>query len=73
MDNAATGSHPLHIAAFQVAAVAQVVLMQHMAVEHVSDRFETAVRMTWESGDVIIRVFGAELVEHQKGVQSRLR
>ena len=73
MNNAATGGHPLHIAAFQVAAVAEMVLVQHVPIQHVRHCFETAVRMTGESGDVIVRVFGTELIKHQKRIQSRLR
>jgi hypothetical protein len=71
MDDAAPGGHPLHRARLQVAAVAQMVLVQHVAVEHVGDRLEATVRVVREAGEVIVRVVGEELVEHEERVDAR--
>ena len=73
MDDAAARGHPLHIAAFEVAAIAEMVFMQHVTIEHIGHGFKAAVRMTGKTGDVIVGVFRAELVEHQKGIEPRLR
>jgi len=61
----------LHRAGFQVAPVAQMVLVQHVAVEQVGDRFEAAMRMRREARDIVVRLVGGELVEHQERVQAR--
>ncbi len=70
MDDAAAGGHPLHVTASEIAAVAHVILMQHVAVKHVGHGLETAVRMAGKAGDVIVRVLGAELVEHQERIEA---
>ena len=62
--------HPLHVARAQVAAVAEAVFVPHVAVEHVGDRLETAMRMRREAGDVIVRVVRKELVEHQERIEA---
>jgi hypothetical protein len=72
VDDAPARRHPLHVAALQVAAVAHVVLVQHVAVEHVGHGLEAAVRMVREAGDVIVGVVGGELVEHQERVQPQV-
>src|SRR3546814_7495048 len=40
MDDAARGGHPLHAARRQVTDVAEMVLMLHVAIEHVGDSLE---------------------------------
>src|SRR6266446_5772911 len=69
VDDAAPGRHPLHAAAGELAAVAEVVLVAHVAVEHVGHGLEATVRMRRETGDVVGRVVGRELVEHEKGIE----
>ncbi len=68
VDDAARRRHPLHVAGAEIPAVAQMILVAHVAVEHVGDRFESAVRMRWEARDVIVRVIGVELIEHQERI-----
>jgi hypothetical protein len=72
VDDATRGRHPLHVAGPQVAAIASAVLVAHPAVEHVGDRLEAAVRMGREPGEVIVRVVGEELVEHQERVVAQV-
>ena len=43
--------------------------MAHAPVEHVGDGLEAAVRVVREAGDVVLRPVGAELVQHQEGVE----
>src|SRR5207302_5664164 len=69
VDDAAPGRHPLHPAAGELAAVAEVVLVAHVAVEHVGHGLEAAVRMRRKAGDVVGGVVRRELVEHEKGVE----
>ena len=65
------GGHPLHVAALEVAAVAEVILVAHVAVEHVGHGLEAAMRMRREAGDVVVGVVRRELVEHQERVEPR--
>ena len=60
--------HPLHVARAKVAAISHMILMAHASVEHVRDGFEAAMRVRWESGDIVIGIIGVELVEHQERV-----
>ena len=55
----------------QVAAVAEVVLVQHVAVEDVGRGLEAAVRMVGKSGHVVVGVFRRKLVEHEERVEPR--
>ena len=70
MDDAAAGGHPLHVAVAQLAAVAEVVLVLHVAFEHVGHGLEAAVRMRREAGDVVVGIVRRELVEHQERVEA---
>ncbi len=53
--------------------MAEVILVAHVAVDHVGDGLEPAVRVRREAGDVVLRVVGAELVEQQKGIEPQCR
>src|SRR3546814_3329131 len=65
--------NPLHAAGDQQALVAVVVLVAHSAVEHVGHGLEAAVRMAGETGDVVLGLVGAELVEQQERIELRQR
>jgi hypothetical protein len=69
VDDAARRLHPLHAAGLEVAAVAHAVAVLHVAVEHVGDGLEAAVRMLGKAGNVFVRVFAAEVVEHEERVE----
>ena len=69
MDDAVCRRHPLHVARAEVARVAEAVLVPHVAVEHVGDGLEAAVRMRRKAGDVVVRVVREELVEHQERIE----
>src|ERR1700733_5022540 len=68
MDDAARGGHPLYVAGRKVAAVAEVILVPHVTVEHVGDGLEAAMRGGREAGDVILRIVRVELIEHQERI-----
>ena len=51
------------------AAVAQAVAVLHVAVEHVGDGLDAAMRMPGEARQVVRRVVGAEIVQQQEGVE----
>ena len=55
VQDAAAGGHPLHVARGHLALVAEAVAVLDGAGEHVGDRFDAAVRMPRESGQVILR------------------
>lgn len=69
MDHAACGLHPLRAAGAQIAAVTHAVLVLHVAVEHVGEGDEAAVRMRRETGEIFVRIAAAEMVEHEEGVE----
>ena len=45
MDDAPSRRHPLDAAITQVAAVAEVILVEHVPLNHIGDRLKTAVRV----------------------------
>ena len=69
MDYAASRSHPLHTALGKFTHVAHVVLVPHMAVQHIGNRLEPTMRVRWKARDVVIGVFRAEFIEHQKRIE----
>src|SRR5262249_13583002 len=48
---------------------AVVVAVSHAAIEHVGDGLEAAVRMIRKAGEIVLGTVGAELIEHQEGVE----
>ena len=69
VDDAAAGRHPLDAAALDHAGMALVVAMAHLAIQHDGDGFKTAMRVVGKAGHVVGAVVGADLVQHQEGVQ----
>ena len=69
VDYAAGRLHPLCAAGTQVALVAHAVLVQHMSIQHVGQGDEATMRMIRETGNIIIRVITAEMIQHQEGIQ----
>ena len=51
------------------ALVAVVVPVAHAPVEHVGDGLEAPMRVVGEARDVVLGLVGAELVEHQEGIE----
>lgn len=49
VENPSSSSHPLEIPWSNLASMAFEILMEKASLEHVSDRFETTVRVVWES------------------------
>ncbi len=70
VNDAAAGGHPLRAAGDDLAAVAHVVLVAHAALEQVGERLEAPVRMGRKAGNVVVRVVGADLVEHEKRIEA---
>ena len=56
----------------EVAAVAEAVLVPHVAVEHVGHGLEAAMRMRRKAGEVIVRIVREELVEHQERIEPQV-
>jgi hypothetical protein len=69
MENATTGSHPLHIASGHFAFVAQTVGVLDRTGEHIRDRLDPAMWMPGESRQVIFRILIAEVVQQQEGIE----
>ena len=55
-----------------IAAVAQMVLMQHVPFDHIGDRFKAAMGVRREAGQVVRRLVGAKLIQHQERIQPNL-
>ena len=53
--------------------VAGAVAMTHAAGDHVRDRLEAAMRMVGKPADVVLRIVGAERVEHQERIEPALQ
>jgi hypothetical protein len=70
MDDAATRAHPLHAARFQIAGIAEVILVAHVPVEHIGHSLEAAMRMRGEAGDIVVRIFSREMIEHQERIEA---
>ena len=45
MNDAATGCHPLYAATFEIALIAQMILVAHMTIQDISHRLESPVRV----------------------------
>ena len=71
MEDAAAGGHPLHVAGAEIAAIAQAVAVLDGPGQHVGDRFDAAMRMPREPGEIVLRVLVAEIVEQQKRIELR--
>jgi hypothetical protein len=69
MHDAAAGGHPLHAARAEQAGVAHVVAVAHAAGQHIGHGLEAAMRMVGKAGEIIRGGVGAELVQHQKGIE----
>ena len=69
MQDARPCGHPLHIAAFQRAAIAKTVAVINRAREDIGDGFNAAMRMPRKTRHVITRGLPAEIVEQQEGVE----
>ncbi len=67
--DAAARRHPLHVAGPDHAGVPEAVPVLDPAVEHVGDRFDSAVRVHGESGDVVVRALRAEVIEEEERVE----
>ncbi len=73
VDHAAPGRHPLDAAVREQPLVARAVAMAHAAGDHVRDRLEAAMRMVRKPADVILRIVGAERVEHEERIEPALQ
>jgi hypothetical protein len=73
VDDAPAGSHPLCPTAAQFAAMAEIVLVAHVAVQHVGHRLETAMRMGRKPGERVVGIVRREGVQQEKRVQARVR
>ena len=67
--DAAAGGHPLDITCAEAAFVAQRVRVIDRAGEHVGDGLDAAVRVPREARLELLRVFVAEVVEQQEGIE----
>ncbi len=69
MENSAPGRHPLDVAGSNRAAVSQAVAMLDGACEHIRDGLDAAMRMPWKTGQIILRLFIAKVVEQEERVE----
>src|SRR5581483_6363190 len=69
MQDAPAGRHPLYVAGFEIAAIAEAVTVLDGAGEHISNGFDAAVRMPRKAGAIIVRPVVAEIVEQQERVE----
>ena len=69
VDDAAAGGHPLDVARFDGAVVADAVGVVDGAGEDVGDGFDAAMRVPGEAGEVVGGDVVAEIVEQEEGVE----
>src|SRR5215471_9071120 len=69
MDNAAAGSHPLHVARRDGAPIPHAVAMLHRPRENVRNRLDPTMGMPWETGEILLRNVVAEVVEEQERIE----
>src|SRR5579872_6186351 len=69
MQNAAAGSHPLHVTRSHLAFVAEAVAMLDGSGKHIGDSFDPAVRMPGKPCQIILRVLIAKIIQQQKWIE----
>ena len=70
VEDAATGTHPLHIAGTNETRVAEAVTMTGGAFEHIGDGFNAAMRMIGETAQgTFDGIVEGEVVEEQEGIK----
>ncbi len=69
VQDAAAGGHPLDVAGSHFALVAERVAVFDGAGEDVGDGLDAAMRMPGESGEVVVGILIAEVVEEEKRVE----
>jgi hypothetical protein len=52
--------------------ITEVILMQHMTLEHIGHGLKPPVWVRRKPGDIFIWLITAKFVEHQKGVHPRM-
>src|SRR6478752_4470917 len=73
MNDAVTGGHPLRAARNQLATLAETVAMLHVAVDHVRDGLEAAMRVCRETFLIVVDAITVDLVEQQEWIELRQR
>ena len=69
MDDAAAGSHPLHVARGDNALVAHTVTVFDFSGQNIGDSFNPPVGMPGKSFEVIGRMVAAKIVQEEKRVE----
>src|SRR2546426_11855225 len=69
VENAAPRGHPLHVAGAERAAVAQAVAVLHRPAEDVGDGLDPPMGVPRESGEVVLRVLVAKVVQEEEGIE----
>ena len=72
MNDPSACGHPLDISGFQMTFITQVILMQHMTLEHIGHGLKPPVWVRRKPSDIFIWLITAKFVEHQKGVHPRM-
>ena len=68
MHDAAAGRHPLHVAGFEIAAVAQAVAVLDVARQHIGNRLDAAMRMPGKASAIVVGPVVAKIVEQQERI-----
>src|SRR5271169_6742211 len=69
VNDAAAGSHPLHVACGDCAVVAHAVSVFDGSGEDVCDRLDAAMRMPGKAGEVILGNVVAKIVEQEERIE----
>ena len=69
MEDAAPGGHPLHVAGFKIAAIAEAVAVLDAAGQHIGDRLDAAMRMPRKAGAIIVGPVVAKIVEQEERIE----
>src|SRR5678809_207336 len=71
VNDASTGGHPLNIARADGAVVSHAIAVLDGSSKHVSDGFDSAMRVPGKTRQVILRNIVAEVVQKQEGIEIR--
>jgi len=73
VNHATTRRHPLDSTWFKQAFIADAVAVPHAPGNHVSDGFETSMRVIGKACEIIVRVVAAKCIQHQERIKSTLQ
>src|SRR5437588_12967482 len=69
MEDTAAGGHPLHVSGAHLAFIAEAIAVLNGAGEHICNRFYAAMRMPGKSGEIVLGIVIAEIVQQEERIE----